>query len=63
LKGFIDITFSPLDIGKLASKCDIVFTAVPHGSAVHIVKDLFDRGVKIIDLSADFRLKDPHDYV
>ena len=63
LKGFIDISFSPLDIGKLADKCDIVFTAVPHGSAVQIVKDLFDRGVKIIDLSADFRLKDPSKYV
>jgi LysW-gamma-L-alpha-aminoadipyl-6-phosphate/LysW-L-glutamyl-5-phosphate reductase len=63
LKGFIDITFSPLDVDRLAAKCDIVFTAVPHGSAVHIVKDLFDRGVKIIDLSADFRLKDPHEYV
>ena len=63
LKGFIDITFSPMDMEKLANNCDVVFTSVPHGKANKIVKDLYDRGVKIIDLSADFRLKNPKDYV
>ena len=63
LKGFIDLTFSPMDTEKLANSCDIVFTAVPHGMANKIVKDLYDRGIKIIDLSADFRLKNPKDYI
>jgi LysW-gamma-L-alpha-aminoadipyl-6-phosphate/LysW-L-glutamyl-5-phosphate reductase len=63
LKGFIDLTFSPMDMEKLANSCDIVFTAVPHGMANKIVKDLYDRGIKIIDLSADFRLKNPKDYI
>ena len=63
LKGFIDITFSPMDMDKLTSSCDIVFTSVPHGKANKIVKDLYDRGMKVIDLSADFRLKNPKDYV
>ena len=63
LKGFIDITFSPMDMDKLADSCDLVFTAVPHGKANKIVKDLYDRGMKVIDLSADFRLKNPKDYV
>jgi N-acetyl-gamma-glutamyl-phosphate/LysW-gamma-L-alpha-aminoadipyl-6-phosphate reductase len=63
LKGFIDITFSPMDTDKLANSCDLVFTAVPHGKANKIVKDLYDRGMKVIDLSADFRLKNPKDYV
>jgi N-acetyl-gamma-glutamyl-phosphate/LysW-gamma-L-alpha-aminoadipyl-6-phosphate reductase len=63
LKGFIDITFSPMDMDKLASNCDLVFTSVPHGKANKIVKDLYDRGMKVIDLSADFRLKNPKDYV
>ncbi|MEO9320055.1 MAG: N-acetyl-gamma-glutamyl-phosphate reductase [Nitrososphaera sp.] len=63
LKGFIDLTFSPMDMDKLSSACDLVFTSVPHGKANKIVKDLYDRGMKVIDLSADFRLKNPKDYV
>src|ERR671935_2912861 len=63
LKGFIDITFSPHDIEKLSDNCDVIFTAVPHGKANKIVKDLYERGMKVIDLSADFRLKNPKDYV
>lgn len=63
LKGFVDLTFSPLDIEKLVNSCDIVFTSVPHGKSNKIVKELYGRGIKIIDLSADFRLKNPKDYV
>jgi [amino group carrier protein]-6-phospho-L-2-aminoadipate/5-phospho-L-glutamate reductase len=63
LKGFIDLTFSSLDAERLSDKCDIVFTALPHGKSSTIVKDLYDRGMKVIDLSADFRLKNPKDYV
>lgn len=63
LKGFIDLTFSPLDMEKLVNSCDIVFTSVPHGKSNKIVNELYDRGMKIIDLSADFRLKNPKDYV
>ena len=43
-------------------KCDIVFTAVPHGTATEIVKALYDRGIKIIDLSADYRLHNQEAY-
>ena len=63
LKGFIDLTFSPLDMEKLVNSCDIVFTSVPHGKSNKIVNELYGRGMKIIDLSADFRLKNPKDYV
>ena len=62
LKGFIDSTFSELDYDKLSDKCDFVFTAVPHGTATEIVKALYDRGMKVIDLSADYRLHNPSDY-
>jgi N-acetyl-gamma-glutamyl-phosphate/LysW-gamma-L-alpha-aminoadipyl-6-phosphate reductase len=62
LKGFTDITFSELDYDKLSDKCDLVFTAVPHGTATEIVKALYDRGMKIIDLSADYRLHNAPDY-
>ncbi len=63
LKGFIDLTFSPMDIEKLANSSDLVFTSVPHGKANKVVKDLYERGMRIIDLSADFRLKNPKDYI
>ncbi len=62
LKGFTDLTFSELDYDKISDKCDLVFTAVPHGTATEIVKTLYDRGMKIIDLSADYRLHNPEDY-
>jgi N-acetyl-gamma-glutamyl-phosphate/LysW-gamma-L-alpha-aminoadipyl-6-phosphate reductase len=62
LKGFTDLTFSELDYEKLIEKCDLVFTAVPHGTAVDIVKALYDRGMKVIDLSADYRLHNAADY-
>jgi N-acetyl-gamma-glutamyl-phosphate/LysW-gamma-L-alpha-aminoadipyl-6-phosphate reductase len=63
LKGFTELTFSPVDLDKLSSSCDLVFTSVPHGKAVEIVKKLYDAGVKVIDLSADYRLKNPKAYV
>ena len=63
LKGFTDLKFSELDYDKMSDQCDLVFTAVPHGTATDIVKALYDRGMKIIDLSADYRLHNPDDYV
>jgi len=62
LKGFTDITFSELDYDKMSDKCDLVFTSVPHGTATEIVKELYDRGMKIIDLSADYRLHNQEGY-
>src|SRR6188472_89351 len=63
LKGFISLTFSELNLDKLTDACDVVFVSVPHGKSNKIVNELFKRGIKIIDLSADFRLKNPEDYV
>lgn len=62
LKGFTDLVFSEMDYDRVADQCDLVFTAVPHGTATEIVKALYDRGVKIIDLSADYRLHDQEGY-
>jgi len=62
LKGFTELTFSELDYDKMSDKCDLVFTAVPHGTATEIVKTFYDRGMKIIDLSADYRLHNQEDY-
>ena len=62
LKGFTDITFSELDYDRMSDNCDLVITAVPHGTAAEMVKAFYDRGVKIIDLSADYRLHNPEGY-
>jgi N-acetyl-gamma-glutamyl-phosphate/LysW-gamma-L-alpha-aminoadipyl-6-phosphate reductase len=62
LRSFTDLRFEASNIDSLTSNCDLVFTAVPHGSAVKIVPDLAKTGLKIVDMSADFRLRDAHAY-
>jgi len=46
----------------LPEDIDAVFLALPHGAAASIVRDLVARGVTVIDLGPDFRLRDPADY-
>lgn len=57
LRGHLDLSFSEPDIDALAH-CDVVFFATPHTVAMASVPELLQRGVRVIDLSADFRLKD-----
>jgi len=58
LRGHVDINFSEPDLAALSS-CDVVFFATPNGTAMKMVPELLEAGVKVIDLAADFRLKDP----
>ena len=58
LRGFVDMAFSDID-PKLLLQCDVVFFATPNGTAMTMARELLDAGVRIIDLAADFRLKDP----
>ncbi len=57
LRGVINVLFTAPELETLAS-CDVVFFATPNGTAMLMAEQLLARGVKIIDLSADFRLKD-----
>jgi len=57
LRGHVDIAFSVPDIDQLA-ECDVVFYATPHGVAMAGAGELLERGVRVIDLGADFRIKD-----
>jgi len=57
LRGSINVLFSLPEIETLA-ECDVVFFATPNGTAMLMAEQLLARGVKVIDLSADFRLKD-----
>ena len=43
-------------------EADIAFTSLPHGKSAETVRELLDRGLLVVDLSADFRLKDPVTY-
>ncbi|KON33935.1 MAG: N-acetyl-gamma-glutamyl-phosphate reductase [miscellaneous Crenarchaeota group-6 archaeon AD8-1] len=62
LRGITQLKFMPQNLSEIQNKCDIVFTATPHGSSINIVPKLLEVGLKVIDMSADFRLKDPYDY-
>ena len=57
LRGIVDLCFSEPDIDSLAS-CDLVFFATPHGVAQNTVPAILATGTKVIDLSADFRIRD-----
>lgn len=57
LRGHVDLPFSEPDPTVLAS-CDVVFFATPNGVAMTMVPTLLAAGVKVIDLAADFRIKD-----
>ncbi len=57
LRGFTDVCFSEPDVKALAS-CDLVFFATPNGTAMKLVPELLEQGTRVIDLAADFRLKD-----
>jgi N-acetyl-gamma-glutamyl-phosphate/LysW-gamma-L-alpha-aminoadipyl-6-phosphate reductase len=62
LRGITQLKFVPLDTAELSKNCDLVFTATPHGGSVNLVPKLLEAGLKVIDMSADFRLKNPADY-
>jgi len=57
LRGYIDVEFSEPDQSVLAD-CDLVFFATPNGIAMGMAEQLLGRDVRIIDLAADFRLKE-----
>ncbi len=57
LRGLVDLEFSDPKSAALRD-CKVVFYATPNGTAMAEVGELLDAGIKVIDLSADFRLKD-----
>ncbi len=58
LRGHLSLHFEKPDLDRLKD-CDVVFFATPNGTAMKEVPALLDAGVKVVDLAADFRLKDP----
>jgi N-acetyl-gamma-glutamyl-phosphate reductase len=57
LRGHYDLEFSEPSVERLAD-CDVVFFATPHNVAMNLVPELLARDTRVIDLSADYRIRD-----
>lgn len=62
LRGFCDLVCRPLDPIELAAEAEFVFLALPHKASAQAGAALLARGARVLDLSADFRLKDEAAY-
>ncbi len=58
LRGRIDLRCEELSVEKISEKVEFVFAAVPHKTAMETVPPFYERGKKVVDLSADFRFRD-----
>ncbi len=56
--GLIDLEIELFDLEKL-EEIDLVFLALPHGASFEILPGILNKNIKVIDLSADLRIKDP----
>ncbi|GHT61928.1 N-acetyl-gamma-glutamyl-phosphate reductase [Endomicrobiia bacterium] len=59
---YLNLKIEALDIKKITNNCDVVFLALPHAVSFEVIPSLIDASVKVIDLSADFRLNNPEVY-
>lgn len=57
-----NLKFEPLKIEKIKEKADLFFLALPHGKSQEVAAALINAGKRVIDLSADFRIKDANIY-
>ena len=57
VKSIRKLQFELPDTESMESKCDMVFLAMPHATSHKMVPEILDAGLKIVDLSADYRLK------
>jgi N-acetyl-gamma-glutamyl-phosphate reductase len=58
LAGIVDLDCVELDAERIASRADVVFTALPHRLPMKLVPEILAAGAKVVDLSADFRFDD-----
>jgi N-acetyl-gamma-glutamyl-phosphate reductase len=57
-KGRCPMQIEPLDLTKLAKKADVALCCLPHKVSMGFVPKLLDAGLKVVDFSADYRIKD-----
>lgn len=58
LQGRCDLDIEPLDFDKLSSCADVALCCLPHKVSMEFVPQMLERGIKVVDFSADYRLKD-----
>jgi N-acetyl-gamma-glutamyl-phosphate reductase len=57
-----DLTYEALQTSHVSAHAELVFLALPHTKSAEVARAFLDAGRKVVDLSADFRLKDPDAY-
>ncbi len=62
LAGRLDMRLENLGPIQVAARCQCVFSCLPHGASAAVVAQLLDAGRRVVDFSADYRLKDPAVY-
>jgi N-acetyl-gamma-glutamyl-phosphate reductase len=62
LAGLTDLTFLQMAPAEAVAGADVAFLAMPHKTTAKVVLEILASGVKIVDLSGDFRLRDPGAY-
>ncbi|MBN2298809.1 MAG: N-acetyl-gamma-glutamyl-phosphate reductase [Deltaproteobacteria bacterium] len=60
-KGSFDILIEDFDAQAVKNRCDVVFSCLPHGTSMDFISQIAD-AVKVIDLSADYRIRDIQTY-
>ncbi len=58
LRGVFDLPLENLSTTQVAERADAVFTCLPHAASAEVVSQLVGRGLKVVDLSADYRITD-----
>lgn len=61
-RGLVDLELQPLQVESIPEAVELVFCALPNGSSAGAVPGLLQQGKRVIDLSADFRLREPSLY-
>ncbi|MCX5849773.1 MAG: N-acetyl-gamma-glutamyl-phosphate reductase [Deltaproteobacteria bacterium] len=62
LQGLTSLKYRNATPAEISDICDVVFLALPHGVSMNIAPEFFRAGKKVIDLSADYRLRDLKTY-
>ncbi len=62
LRGFVDLTTEAADPAAIGKDSDLVIVSLPGGKAMGLIPELLERGARVIDVGADFRLRDPDLY-
>ena len=62
LEGITDLTFSSPSEADLMAGCDVIIGALPHGASAEVLAPFVERGMPVVDLSGDYRLRSLDDY-